>query len=332
MRYILFTSLLACLFLIPFAQVRNVETVGFTVKEMERSIKFYTEVLHFKKISDTEVYGREYEKLLGVFGLRIRIVRLQLGDETLELTDFLTTGGRDIPGDQKSNDLYFQHIAIVVSDMDKAYEQLRQYNVGHVSTGPQTLPKSIVGAEGIKAFYFRDPDNHNLEIIYFPVGKGQPKWQQAEGNIFLGIDHTAIGISSTDRSHNFYSGLLGIAKKGDSWNKGDEQAHLNNIKDASLHITGYHSDGGPGVEFLEYLVPGPGRPYPKDSRSDDIWHWQTTVIVRDADKLFEKLKSQRIQFISSDLITLNIEQQKKYHAFMVRDPDGHAVLIKEPLY
>jgi hypothetical protein len=36
--------------------------------------------------------------------------------------------------------LRFQHIAIVVSDMDKAYELLRRAKVKHVSTAPQTLP------------------------------------------------------------------------------------------------------------------------------------------------------------------------------------------------
>ena len=117
--------------------------------------------------------------------MNIRVARLQLGDEFIELTDYLTTGGRSIPEDAKSNDLFFQHIAIVVSDMDKAYQQVKKYNVEFVSTAPQTLPKSIPAAEGIKAFYFHDPDNHNLELIYFPKGKGQEKWQHSNGKIFL---------------------------------------------------------------------------------------------------------------------------------------------------
>ena len=130
-------------------------------------------------------------------------------------------------------------------------------------------------AEGIKAFYFHDPDNHKLELIYFPKGKGQDKWQNSNGKIFLGIDHTAIGVSSTENSHRFYMGMLGIERKGDSWNKGTEQEHLNNVEGASLHITGYRAVEGPGIEFLQYISPGPGKSYPSDSRADDIWHWQT---------------------------------------------------------
>lgn len=313
---------------VSFSQVTKVETIGITVKEMDRSLKFYTEVLGFKKISDNEYKGTEVENLEGVFGINIRVAKLQLGDEFIELTDYLTTGGRSIPEDAKSNDLLFQHIAIVVSDMDKAFSQVKKYNVEFVSTAPQTLPKSIPAAEGIKAFYFHDPDNHNVELIYFPKGKGQEKWQHPDGKIFLGIDHTAIGVSSTDNSHKFYSDLLGIERKGDSWNKGIEQEHLNNVQGASLHITGYRAAAGPGIEFLQYINPGPGKQYPSGSRSDDIWHWQTTLIVNDAQALYDKLKAAGYDFVSKELVH---QQANSIHtkSFIVRDPDGHAMLIKE---
>src|SRR4030095_1932636 len=315
--------------LFSIAQVRRVEAVGITVTEMNRAVKFYSEVLGFKKIDDVELFGSEYEHLEGIFGLRMRVVRMQLGDEFIELTDYLTAGGRRIPEDAKSNDLIFQHIAIVVSDMDKAYQHLRKFNVEHVSTAPQTLPKSIPAAEGIKAFYFHDPDNHNLELIFFPKGKGQPKWQVNNGRLFLGIDHTAIGVSNSDESHKFYGGMLGLDRVGDSRNKGIEQEHLNNVEGASLHITGYRVVEGPGIEFLQYLVPGPGKNYPVDSRADDTWHWQTTLLVDDAEKLYSEFHNVRYKFISKQLVQFQSPTGKYSKGFIVRDPDGHAVLIKQ---
>src|SRR5689334_7876421 len=69
--------------------VRAVLRLGLTVDDMDRSIDFYTSVLDFTKTSDRELTGDDYERLFGVFGLRIRVVDLQLGDETLELTEYL---------------------------------------------------------------------------------------------------------------------------------------------------------------------------------------------------------------------------------------------------
>jgi len=311
-----------------FGQVTGVGAVGITVKDMNTSVKFYTEVLGFKKISDKEFTGADYENLENVFGLNMRVARLQLGNEQIELTDYLTSGGRSIPEDAKANDLFFQHIAIVVSDMDKAFAQLKKSNVEFLSSAPQTLPKTIPPAEGVKAFYFHDPDKHNLELIYFPEGKGQAKWHVKTGKIFLGIDHTAIGISNTENSLHFYQTLLGIQRKGESFNYGIEQEHLNNIEGASLHITGLRAPIGPGIEFLEYLEPGAGKSYPADTKADDIWYWQTTLLVDDAAMVYDKLKSNGYAVVSKGLVDLGDATGKKYKVFIVRDPDGHAMLIK----
>ena len=72
---------------------------------MDKAIDFYTKVLPFEKVSDTEVWGEDYEHLSGVFGARVRIVRFKLGNEFLELTEYLTPQGRPIPVDSRSNDL-----------------------------------------------------------------------------------------------------------------------------------------------------------------------------------------------------------------------------------
>jgi len=311
------------------AQVSRVESVGITVENMDRSVKFYSDALGFKKISDTELKGTNYENLEGIYGLHIRVVRMQLGDEYIDLTDYLTSGGRSIPDDAKSNDLFFQHIAVVVSDMDKAYRQLRKHMVEYVSTEPQTLPASNKAAAGIKAFYFHDPDRHNIELIYFPKGKGQSKWQNTKGRLFLGIDHTAIGVSNTDSSLLFYQDILGIKRKGESWNMGMEQAHLNFVEGASLHITGLRADHGPGIEFLQYLKPGPGKPYPADTHADDIWFWQTTLVTVEIEKIYDQLKAEGYHMISKNIVELQIKNGKQVRAFVVQDRDGHAMLIME---
>src|SRR6266446_8383367 len=106
----------------------SVESVGMTVSDMDRAVEFYS-ALTFQKISDVEVLGEEYEDLEGVFGARMRIVRMQLGHEYVDLTEYLAPRGRTIPPDSHSNDLWFQHIAIVARNMDEAFAKLRELKV-----------------------------------------------------------------------------------------------------------------------------------------------------------------------------------------------------------
>ena len=59
--------------------VEAMTTVGMTVADMERSMQCYSSVLTFEKVLDVEVVGGAYEQLQGVFGLRMRVVRMRLG-------------------------------------------------------------------------------------------------------------------------------------------------------------------------------------------------------------------------------------------------------------
>ncbi len=306
--------------------VKEVATVGMTVSNMEDAIAFYTQVLPFEVINDVEVSGREYELLQSVFGAKSRVVQIQLGEEVIELTEYLTPKGNPIPVDSQSNDLWFQHIAIVVNDMPAAYQQLLQNDVQHVSTSPQKLPEYIEAAAGIEAFYFRDRDGHNLEIIAYPPDKGDPRWQKPTENLFLGIDHTAIAISDTETSLNFYRDLLGLELAGKSENYGTEQEHLNNVFGARLQISGLKADKGMGIEFLKYLAPPGGHPFPDDSQANDLWHWEITLVVDDIEQAAQSLEDNNVEFISSGIVKTNSDLDFS-QGLLVRDPDGHGIKI-----
>lgn len=306
-----------------------VEAVGMTVSDMDQSVEFFSRVLNFEKVSDVEVWGTDYEHLQGLFGLRMRVVLMKLGDELVELTEYLAPKGRPLPVDSRSNDHWFQHIAIVVSDMEKAYQHLRSHKVQHASTGPQRIPGWNKAAAGIKAFYFKDPDGHNLEIIYFPPGKGDPKWQTTTNKLFLGIDHTAIVVSDTETSLKFYSDLLGLKLAGESENYGIEQEHLNNVFGARLRISGLRAPIGPGIEFLEYKAPRDGRPTPVDIRSNDLMHWQTTLLVNDVEAVAGKMRNSKVSWVSPGTVEIPEERLGFKRGLLVRDPDGHAMKLIE---
>jgi catechol 2,3-dioxygenase-like lactoylglutathione lyase family enzyme len=318
----------AAAFEAPATRVGSVAMTGFTVSDIERSIAFYERVLGFEKVAELQVTGSEYDTLSGVFASNVRIVHLKLGDQTLELTQYLSPEGRPIPVPSHSNDLWFEHIAIVVSDMKKAYEVLRRHGVRQISPEPQTIPPSNAPAAGIKAFKFRDPDNHNLELLHFPEGKGGAHWHKPTNRIFLGIDHTAITISNTDESLKFYRDLLGLKIAGGSLNTGITQERLDGVFNARVRVTAVAPETTPPhVEFLQYETPPGGRPMPIDTKASDLWHWQTSLVVDDVAAAANALRAAGVRFISPNVVAAPNPALGFSRAIMVMDPDGHAMRL-----
>ena len=311
--------------------VQSVASVGFTVSNMDRSIAFYRDVLTFTPLSDVEVDGPEYDQFWGMFGVRARVVKLQLGEQQLVLTEFLSPPDlRPIPMPSYSHDLWFQHCAIVVRDMEAAWAQLRKHHVRQVSPRPQTIPRSNVAAAGIKAMKFRDPDGHNLELLWFPDGKGHPRWQRSGTDLFLGIDHTAMTVRSTENSTKFYRDLLGMTVAGGTLNMGATQQYLDSLPGARTRVTGLAPKlNPPSLEFLEYELPTAGRPFPIDSHPTDLWHWQTTLVVSDVEAAASALRD-GAQFVSSGVVTLPDKSVGFGKGFLVRDPDGHVMQVVSP--
>lgn len=279
-----------------------VDTIALAVSDAAGAARFLTETLDFSLDEPASPTS---------------CPRLRLGGETLVL-DERRPPGRPAPVDTRSNDLWFQHLAVVVSDMDAAHERLRAAGVDHISPAPQRLPVWNPAAGGIRAFYFRGPDGHPLELISYPPGKGDERWQST-GRLFLGIDHTAIVVSSTDASLRFYQHGLGLDVTGRSENWGPEQERLSGVTGARVQITSLRGAGGPGVEFLEYLAPSTGRPRPADSGPDDLWNVETLVTTPDLDGVLHRLVS----------TVPGIDVSRGGAGLLVRDPDGHAVRISE---
>jgi catechol 2,3-dioxygenase-like lactoylglutathione lyase family enzyme len=306
--------------------VTAVDSVTVVVGDLDRSVDFYARVLTFEKVREYEVAGEAWERFQGVFALRLRGARMRLGSEEIDLVEFLSPEGRPIAPDARSNDRSFQHVAIIVSDMGKAYARLRESHVRHASSGPQRLPDWNTNAGGIEAFYFKDPDGHVLEILAFPPGKGDPRWR-AKDRLFLGIDHTAIVVSNTEASLRLYHDTLGLAVAGASENYGTEQEHLNAVFGARLRITALRAAAGPGIEFLEYLAPADGRPRPPDLAPNDLAAWKTRLRVRDADAADRALRTVHAPLLSPGVVRVPDAAPAFQEGLLAADPDGHELAL-----
>jgi catechol 2,3-dioxygenase-like lactoylglutathione lyase family enzyme len=314
--------------------VERVKMIGFTVADVDREADFFTKVLQFEKVADFRVVGSEYGKMVGVFNANMRIVHLRLGDQIVELTQYVSPPtGRPIPVPSYSNDEWFQHMAIVVSDMDAAYKVLQENNVQQVSAHPITIPQTNPGAAGIKAIKFHDPERHDLELLYFPPGKGDPSWQKPTKKLFLGLSHTAMTVGNTEKGVTFYRDLLGIDVGGFTLNSGATQEVLDNLFNDTCHVTEMRPvSAPPHIEFLDYKTPPGGRSMPADTRANDLWHWQTSLVTKDIQAVTDRLREAGAQFITPDVVSISPEAQAQLgfkKALMVRDPNGHAIRLIE---
>jgi catechol 2,3-dioxygenase-like lactoylglutathione lyase family enzyme len=311
-------------------RVSRVGPIGLTVADLDRSVDFYTRVLGFERVAHVQVAGEPWERLTGVLGLRLRMARLRLGEEELVVAEYLAPRGRPAPTDARSHDRWFQHVAIVVGDMDRAYARLREHRVRHTSPAPQRLPDWNPQAGGIRAFYFKDPDGHPLELIWFPPGKGDPRWQRPGGRLFLGIDHTALVVADTARSLACYRDVLGLRATGASENWGPEQERLNAVLGARLRITTLRAAAGPGLELLEYLTPRDGRPVPADARANDLIHWRTGLVTSDVRAAHRALRAGPCAAVSPDVADTPGRELGFALGAAGRDPDGHVFELVQP--
>lgn len=308
------------------AGVTRIDRITLTVADIARTEQFYRDAFGFATVRQSVSNDPALDHLLGVAGARTTVLTMRLGTDIVDFVQF-DPPGKPYPADSKSPDLWFQHFAIIVSDMAKAYERLERVGFTPISAGgPQTLPPST---GSVQAFKFRDPDGHPLEFLYFPPGQGRPVWhQQPADRVFLGIDHSAIGISATPKSKDFYTRLLGMTLAYGSLNRGPTQENLDGTFNAVVEITGVRPTNGEGVgiEFLDYRTPPTGRPAPVDAESNDIDHVHLNLVVDDVEAMARTLWEERVPFVSPGVIELNSGDFTR--AFTVRDPDGHVLLLQ----
>jgi len=310
--------------------------LGFSTADPERTADFYSQALGFVPRQTLEIVGGGYGQLLGLPQGRFSLTRLQLGQETLEIFALLEAdtdqpARRPIPADSRSCDLWFQHLCLVTSDLDAALQRLQpaleQGLAQPVSRAPQTLPDWNRAAAGIRAFKFRDPDGHNLELLEFPADKGEARWHEGTG--LLGIDHSAISIADTARSCRFYDGLLGLRLGGDGINSGPTQDDLDNLEQTRVRITGHRCPQGAGIECLDYQPPNRGRPMPADLSPADLAHWQIRLQVDDLTTIAAQIEAFGGRLLSPGVVHLADQGNALgfNRALQVADPDGHCLQL-----
>ncbi len=232
---------------------------------------FYENALLFHRVGDEVLDDEQTRAETGIGGRSLRVA-LALGEQRLELLQFVDHPGAPYPADGSASDLVFQHFALVVSDMDAAMRLLSVQPDWTPITidGPQQLPAS---SGGVTAFKFRDPEGHPLELLQFPDNEMPAHWvevkRRADGDVpLLGIDHSAISVADIARSIAFYESI-GLRVSGRSRNNDPAQSRLDAVVDAVVEVTALSpAAAAPHLELLCYQ--GVESRTPLDMRPNDV--------------------------------------------------------------
>ena len=315
--------------------IKKIINTSQTTVNLQKQINWYTTNLGFSCISETRIDGLWLGELIGIPGAIINKASLRIGEEFLELWEFeqVPTQKNDkivatlIPEDSQSNDLWFQHICIVVSNLNDAFNKGAS-NATQISRTLVTLPESNKEAANIEAVKIKDSVGHPLELLKFPQDKGSQRWHKANSKLFMGIDHTAIGVSDTQKSIAFYNELLGMEIAGNGINYGKEQDQLDGLINTKVVITSLRANSnGMGIELLDYQLPNQNRRERLNPKPTDLSEWRTMILVEDIKITHKKLK----KICSLDSIGPIVSIPPDYWggtlAFQARDPDGHALIF-----
>ena len=199
--------------------ITRVARFGLVVSDLHESERFFVDAFDFVATGRGET-DAAFADLMGMPEAMSRFTTVTLGDQEIVLLQFDPLG-RPYPPGSTSSDLWFQHFAIIVSDMAKAYAQLEA--AGRFAPISQGGPVTLPG--GIEAFKFRDLDGHPLELLAFPKDGGPEYWQQRRSReLFLGIDHSAISVGDTNVCKRFFEGCFGLKKSEQTHNQNPAQS------------------------------------------------------------------------------------------------------------
>ncbi|NBP98921.1 MAG: hypothetical protein EBV61_03080 [Actinobacteria bacterium] len=315
----------------------KIQSVVQTTINLDEQLNWYCETLDFNAGKREILEGKWLDELIGMPNTVIDRAKLHLGDEVIELWEFQSSTGIQnnnfqsevIPVDSKSNDLWFQHICIVVKDIEKAFTRGAD-KAQQISSKPQTLPEWNTGAANIKAVKFKGKNGHSLELLNFPEDKGDKRWHENQIDLFMGIDHTAIGVSDTEKSIEFYSGILNLELVGQGTNYGKEQDEMDGLVNTKVLISTLRPNKrGMGIELLDYQLPAQERRPRVNPKPTDLNEWRIILLVNNLKEIYKKIESRNISKSMGPIVSIPGNIWGGVTACQVRDPDGHALLLVE---
>ena len=134
--------------------------IGICVSDLERSLRFYHELLGFRKVSNLEMSGEPVGTLLGILGVKLHAVYLERDGTCIELLHYPEPGARGDASPRPMNQLGLTHLSLRVDDLDATLAAFRE-------AGVQVLESTRIDNPKLQSavVFVTDPDGTRIELV-----------------------------------------------------------------------------------------------------------------------------------------------------------------------
>jgi catechol 2,3-dioxygenase-like lactoylglutathione lyase family enzyme len=141
----------------------RVSHVGICVSDWKRSLRFYSEVLGFRYVSELEFEGEPSATLLQLKDVEFRAVYLERDGLRIELLHYEEPAAAAGPRPRPMNQLGFTHLSLRVDDLDATLERFAAAGVEILDHTRIRIPEASA-----QAVFVADPDGTLIELVQQP--------------------------------------------------------------------------------------------------------------------------------------------------------------------
>jgi len=143
--------------------ITNYRHTGLVVKNLERSRKFYCELLNFKVIQCIIEEGNYFNRLIKEKNLRAKVIKAKLPDNVvLELLEFINAKKKKIKKPRRYYPVGTMHLCFTVKNIERTYRKLKKNRIKFFS------PPLASDYDNVKTCFCYDPD---YNLVQFVEGK-----------------------------------------------------------------------------------------------------------------------------------------------------------------
>jgi glyoxylase I family protein len=137
----------------------KVTHIGVCVSDMERSRKFYCDVLGFRYVRELRVEGEPSDTLLRLRDVKVHAVYIERDGFELELLHYDSPRSPKPAPAHAMNDLGFTHLSIQVPNLEEAMAALE-------SAGVEVNRSTFIKMGNVSvAVFAKDPDGLLVELV-----------------------------------------------------------------------------------------------------------------------------------------------------------------------